>query len=602
MTHPSPSTPIYKSASSLDGEIVEDYLISSRDDPERPAVYASGDIYTFLATSSETDLSFNFFDFFVPVLNGPPPHVHPGENETWYVTDGKLQFNLGDEGKNSLVVPEESVIFGPQDRIHGFRNLDSTASISGLTPGARALSFTNPGNLDLFFDAISPRVIDENQAIPAFEPTDEDFQRIREYSIRTGAGITFPDANYTPPDNTPDYVLVLPEDATEEEAQDALALSKLDGFQVWTTGEQSGIAQRATFVGDFGLEYTSLLTLEETRNEFSYDQFSLASQTAETTASAHQPEETHTEDHSEGAIHDHIEITAPDFTESIVSEDYKAFYVTEGTLSLQINGEAKLVEANTLAYVAPGNEYSIANLGTEPVESLAMTIPVQPEPERTILSPLASLADVSYQNVFLGDEADIFAPPDESDREVHGQNGNDQLSASQGDRLLGEEGDDLLNASSNGSQNLLDGGLGNDELLGGKDSELVGREGDDILRIGNGGNNLLYGNGGADQFWLANNTVPDTVIEDRQLTDLGLPVLTDTKNTIVDFESGVDRIGISGLPGVSSFEDLKLLPAFGDIRSTSIVAEVEGVEGEISLGNVVDVYFNELSAEDFVFA
>ncbi|NJL52173.1 MAG: hypothetical protein HC930_08040 [Hydrococcus sp. SU_1_0] len=349
-------------------------------------------------------------------------------------------------------------------------------------------------------------------------------------------------------------------------------------------------SERPTFTGAFGIEYTSLSNLAETEDDLgtklSYDQFSLAPQSTNPT------------------IEDDLNGTqiAEDFPDPIVSEDYKAFYVREGTLSFKINGEVKTAKPDTFVYVAPGNEYSIANFGTEAVESLAVTIPVQPEPDRTILSPLESQTDTVYQSVFLGDEADIFAPPDESDREVYGQNGNDQLSASQGDRLFGEEGDDLLNASSSGSQNLLDGGMGNDELLGGKDSELMGGEGDDILRIGNGGNNLLYGNGGADQFWLANNTVPDTVVEDRQLTDLGLPVLTDTRNTIVDFESGVDRIGISGLPGVSSFEDLKLLPAFGDIRSTSIVAAVEGVEGEISLGNVADVLFNELSADDFVFA
>ncbi|MGL5793719.1 MAG: cupin domain-containing protein, partial [Waterburya sp.] len=435
MTHS--STPTLKYSSSTGNEIVEDYLISSRDDSERPAVYASGDIYTFLATSKETDLAFNFFDFFVPVLGGPPPHIHPGENETWYVTEGELQYNLGDEGNNSLVVPEGTLVFGPEDKIHGFRNLDSTPSILGITPGTRALSFTNPANLDLFFDAISPRVIDRNEEIPAFNPTEEDFQKITEYSLRTGAGITFPEEDFVSSENALDYVLVLPENASGEVVDDALALSKLDGFQVWTTGEHAGITKRQTFEGDFNLEYTSLLTLAETGNEFSYNQFSLTPQTTETS------------------------ISASDFPEPIVSEDYEAFYVNEGTLSLQINGETQLVPANTLAYVAPGNEYSIANLGTESVESLAMTIPVQPEPERTIISPLESLADVPYQSVFLGDEADIFTSPDESDREVYGQNGNDELFASQGDRLFGEEGDDLLNASSNGSQNLLDGGLGN---------------------------------------------------------------------------------------------------------------------------------------------
>jgi hypothetical protein len=64
----------------------------------------------------------------------------------------------------------------------------------------------------------------------------------------------------------------------------------------------------------------------------------------------------------------------------------------------------------------------------------------------------------------------------------------------------------------------------------------------------------------------------------------------------------VDKIGISGIAGVSSFDDLKLLPSFDNLGSTSIVAVVDGTESEISLGNVADVLFNELTADDFVFA
>lgn len=78
----------------------------------------------------------------------------------------------------------------------------------------------------------------------------------------------------------------------------------------------------------------------------------------------------------------------------------------------------------------------------------------------------------------------------------------------------------------------------------------------------------------------------------------------DTKNTIKDFELGVDKIHIRGIDDVvSSFDDLELLPAFRDLRSTSIIAQFteDGIEKEISLANVSGVIFNELSANDFVF-
>ena len=79
----------------------------------------------------------------------------------------------------------------------------------------------------------------------------------------------------------------------------------------------------------------------------------------------------------------------------------------------------------------------------------------------------------------------------------------------------------------------------------------------------------------------------------------------DTRNTIKDFELGVDKIHLRGIDDVvSSFDELELLPAFGDIGSTSIIAKLteDGIEKEISLANVSGVIFNELSANDFVFA
>lgn len=311
----------------------------------------------------------------------------------------------------------------------------------------------------------------------------------------------------------------------------------------------------------------------------------------------------HTEGNEKGEIRGQIGLTTKDFSDSVTSEDQEALYVKDGNLSLKIDDEVKLVGPDTFVYIAPGQEYSIGNFGTETVDSLAVTIPQKSDADKEIASPLKSPADIPAKTtIVLGEGVDIFNFTDESDRQVYGGKGNDKLSANQNDHLFGQEGDDLLDASKGKNNNLLDGGAGNDELLGAKDGELVGGDGDDILRISNGGNNLLYGNGGADQFWIVNGQIPDTVTETRQLTDLGLPNLEDTRNTIADFELGTDKIGISGVSEISSFDDLKLLPAFGDIKSTSIIATIDGIEGEVSLANIVDIQFNQLSADDFVFA
>lgn len=751
-THESPDLSIEPNSPSLsEREIVDDYLIVPQDAPldERPAIYTSGDLYTFLATSYETDFRFNVFDFFIPEGGGPPPHIHNFEHEAFFVEEGRVSFFLGNEAGALDIppgeepeeyilegLPEGTFIFGPRLRPHGFANPDSSEAVSGTNNGARILSLTTPGGLDLLFEFAGIPVEDREQPILP-PPVGIDPKQL-EFGQRTGGGIAF--SGYEPPEGTPNYILVLPDDMPQE-LEDSIRnqVAGIDGFSVFTTSE------RPTFIGAFGIEYTSLSNLTETEDEFgnrlSYNQFSLAPQSTNTLVGAYlngnqvvEPTESlatgvanlefneaeeleysltitgldfgelvaggtaqtpdnelddvtaihihsgergsngphefnllapqqqdesdlnivlnddlsvtlsgtwesteaeiptgltdfinsnglpgaesdfyfqvHTEGNPQGEIRGQIALTSEDFPDPIVSEDYEAFYVREGTLSFQINDEVRLAGPDTFVYVAPGNEYAIANFGEETVESLAVTIPNESESDtffgntnQSFPSPLESQGSLSSTTTFfLGEEADIFDLPNGSGRRVYGGDGNDELFANQDDRLFGEDGDDLLDASSGQNNNRLDGGAGNDELLGGRDGELVGGSGDDILRIVSGGNNLLYGNSGADQFWLANGTLPDTVTETRQLTDLGLPSLEDTRNTIADFELGEDKIGIGGIAGVSDFDDLKLLPAFGDIRSTSIVAVVDGIEGEVSLGNLAGVLFNELTADDFVFA
>ena len=737
------------SPSLLATEVVDDYLIVDRDAPldERPAIYTSGDLYTFLATSQETDFRFNVFDFFIPEGGGPPPHIHNFEHEAFFVEEGRVSFFLGNEAgaidippgneREEFVLeglPEGTFIFGPRLRPHGFANPDSNEATSGTNSGARILSLTTPGGLDLLFEFAGIPVEDRNEQI--LPPSVGIDPKQLEFGQRTGGGIAF--SGYEPPKGTPNYILVLPDDVSKElEDNIRSQVAGIDGFSIFTA------SQRPTFTGEFDIEYTSLSTLSETKDELgnrlSYNQFSLAPQSTTTLVEAYlndaqvvepiessatgianlqlneageieyslrisgldfgdtlaqsspqtpnnelddvvaihvhsgdrgsngshefnlldpqQQDESdlditlnddgsttingtwesteaeiplnltdfisgdgnvgaessfylqvHTKGKPEGEIRGQIALNSAYFPAPIVSEDYEAFYIREGNLSFQINDEVRLAESDTFVYIAPGNEYSFANFGEEKVESLAITIPNDSETDTffnnniSFPSPLKSQGLSSPTFFFLGDEADIFNRSDENNRRVYGGKGNDELFATQDDRLFGEEGDDILDASSGNKNNLLNGGTGNDELLGAKDGQLVGGDGDDTLRIVSGGNNLLYGNSGADRFWIANSRIPDTVTETRQLTDLGLPNLEDTRNTIADFEPNIDKIGIGGIPEISSFDDLKLLPAFGDIQSTSIIATVDGIEGEVSLANIVNVQFNQLSADDFIFA
>lgn len=704
MTHSNDA--IFEISSDVPTEVVDDYSIVSQDDASRPAFYVSGDLYTQLATTRETDFNFNVFDFFIPVGGGAPSHIHSFDDEVWYIVSGEVQYNLGNRGTDSIVVPEGGVVFGPVDKTHGFLNVDSTTSISGVTEGARTLSTTTPGLLDLFFSGAGTEVEDRDTPVPGSEESTEegfiDPSVAFKIGARTDSVIGFVDFgldDYVPPEDALDYVIVLPEDAQGESVERARELANTDGFSVWTLGEHEGLEKRPTFTGEFGIEYTSLVNAEETADKFTYDRFNLESQAPEDLATFGRANITGsevvepTESEANGsatlelnsagnidysitvsdldlgefsesgspqtpsddsddvtAIHIHtgergtngphafnildlqaqdendLSVTAnedgsvtlsgtwnesekeipedltsfldhglpgresdfylqvhtkenPDgeirgqitnatdtdiFPEPIVSEEHQYFYVTEGQLSIEIEDEVKLADQDTFVYVAPGNEYSIANYTEETVESLSVSI---------------------------------------FDREPPFPAGDENIPPSLNPQGTVREQDGLRQ---------IFGSAGNDKLLAGNSEQLVGGKGDDLLRISEGGNNLLYGGSGSDRFEIASGRLPDTSefdypdeIQSFLPDDFSFPELVDTRNRIADFDLGSDKIQITGLEDIaSSFDDLQLLPSFGDLGSTSIVATFteDGVAKEISLADVSGVIFTELSSDDFVFA
>ena len=110
---------------------------------------------------------------------------------------------------------------------------------------------------------------------------------------------------------------------------------------------------------------------------------------------------------------------------------------------------------------------------------------------------------------------------------IFGGEGDDRIDGgSSADTLYGEEGDDIL-----------DGGYGRDRLFGGEgDDELTGGDGgySDLL-VGGEGNDQLTGGAGADTFVFGLNHGSDW---------------------ITDFGNGADVIDLSGLKGISGFDDL----------------------------------------------
>ena len=91
------------------------------------------------------------------------------------------------------------------------------------------------------------------------------------------------------------------------------------------------------------------------------------------------------------------------------------------------------------------------------------------------------------------------------------------------------DGDDLLDLSLGEGNNCTYGGNGRDVFILGKEDRIFADDDDDRLFVLSGGGNSINGNLGADQFWIANGEYPESA------------------NTINDFTSGEDVIGVAGL-------------------------------------------------------
>ncbi|BAY89985.1 MULTISPECIES: alkaline phosphatase family protein [unclassified Tolypothrix] len=142
-----------------------------------------------------------------------------------------------------------------------------------------------------------------------------------------------------------------------------------------------------------------------------------------------------------------------------------------------------------------------------------------------------------------------------------------------GQLLFGGSGNDTI--TSNGKNNRLYGGSGDDKLFSNTNDIIVGGDGDDVLFAGAGGGNRLTGGADADQFWIANGSLPTS------------------KNIVTDFTPGVDVIGLGGITQASKFSDLTLLQ-----QGSDTLVKV----GSSELVYLIGTTANTLTANNFVFA
>ncbi|MGB3295615.1 MAG: M14 family zinc carboxypeptidase, partial [Phormidesmis sp.] len=175
---------------------------------------------------------------------------------------------------------------------------------------------------------------------------------------------------------------------------------------------------------------------------------------------------------------------------------------------------------------------------------------------------------------------------------LEGLGGNDLIAGGLGDDfILGGDGDDVLRGDLNSRDTQDDIMGGNDVIYGGAgDDRIGGKAGDDTL-YGDDGDDLIYGDDGDDLIY--GGMGDDTLIGDNFSQGSGSDtfVLAAGEGTdkILDFEVGIDFIGLSGL----SFGQLEIVQAGKDTAiqfADEILAQLTGTTAsDLTMSSFVPV-------------
>jgi quercetin dioxygenase-like cupin family protein len=99
-----------------------------------------GDIYRFLATGEDTAGKYAMFESTLSPGGGPPPHTHSREEESFYVLEGTVTFQVGDKKWTATAGDFANVPIGC---LHCFKNETDKS--------ARMLVTVTPAGLDQMF-------------------------------------------------------------------------------------------------------------------------------------------------------------------------------------------------------------------------------------------------------------------------------------------------------------------------------------------------------------------------------------------------------------------------------------------------------------------
>ena len=132
-----------------------------------------GDVYRFMATGEDTGGKYAQFEAIVPPGGGPPPHYHTREEEGFYIIEGEIAFQIGDQ---RLLASAGLFANMPVGTPHSFKNESDRP--------ARMLITMAPAGLEKgFFEVGTPLPDGATTGLP---PTKEQIERLMAMAPKYG--------------------------------------------------------------------------------------------------------------------------------------------------------------------------------------------------------------------------------------------------------------------------------------------------------------------------------------------------------------------------------------------------------------------------------
>ncbi|MEQ9408450.1 MAG: cupin domain-containing protein [Fuerstiella sp.] len=138
-----------------------------------------GDVYRFLATGEDTNGKYAMWEAIVPPGGGPPPHVHSREEESFYILEGEITFQIGEE---RVVATAGMFANMPVGTPHSFKNESSQ-------PAKMIISIAPAGLEEMFFEFGVPLPEGSTSALP---PTKDEIEKLLAIAPKYGIEIRVP--------------------------------------------------------------------------------------------------------------------------------------------------------------------------------------------------------------------------------------------------------------------------------------------------------------------------------------------------------------------------------------------------------------------------